>query len=200
MSDLLEKSYSILNDSLQACTSTESLCSEVPRRKTMLYAVHLYIQITMLLEDRQKKNKVNTSELRNMLWDLLNKRWWSFSFSQILLKWNTFKNTQSFPACRESWDRCSLRDTPHGSGVPQTVICLGFLRDNLFFFYSITSGNLGEWSEHYHILHTVPETDQCTICGQNERQIMTDIYLRLSGTHHYSIFDNGSSNRLKHLR
>lgn len=155
MSDLLEKSYSILNDSLQACTSTESLCSEVPRRKTMLYAVHLYIQITMLIEDRQKKNKVNTSELRNMLWDLLNKRWWSFSFSQILLKWNTFKNTQSFPACRESWDRCSLQDTPHGSGVPQTVICLGFLRDNLFFFLQHYLRELGrvEWTLP-HITHS----------------------------------------------
>lgn len=55
MSDLFGKSPSIHNDSLQAYTSAESLRSEVPRGKTMLYAMHLCIQITMLLEDRQKK-------------------------------------------------------------------------------------------------------------------------------------------------
>lgn len=55
MSDLFGKSPSIHNDSLQAYTSAESLRSEVPRRKTMLCAMHLCIQITTLLEDRQKK-------------------------------------------------------------------------------------------------------------------------------------------------
>lgn len=63
ISDLFGKSRSILNGSLQANTSTENLHSEVPRGKTMLYAMHLCIQIIMLLEDRKKASKVNTSEI-----------------------------------------------------------------------------------------------------------------------------------------
>lgn len=82
---------------------------------------------------------------------------------------------QMFIAGQIMWFRCP------------SVICFGLFRDNVV-FYSAASDNLGKGSEHYYMLNTVPETDLHTLCRQNKTQIMTDICLGPSATHHYGIF------------